>query len=312
MRPGYSSFFLLISCRQEVFNLPPAYSRRYLREEILRDEECPCGSKKKFKDCHMKNEWPREYFEIRLEPSASKGSTAVAYRDGKWEEMPGVSLAMTVYVIDPKYDYADVIDVIKPLSKLAHLQEYQRRLKHKLSAIRYHSDSFKKEEDDWIERYKTSITGGESCNVVEDNLKIIYEVEAFLFQVKSCLDVLNQLIRISFKLPYGRTYTNGGEALIRSLKGNCPKDVQRKRDSMISLIESSKRWILHTVEMRDEVTYDSDLIGFECFNQQARTGNFVRVFFPSMPNGRRTRVYLDTIWEKVLSLNRDVIKIIVS
>jgi hypothetical protein len=112
---------------------------------------------------------------------------------------------MTVYVTDPKYNYEDVIDLITPLSNLAHLKEYQRRLKHKLSAIRYHSDSFKKEEDDWIERYKTSIVGGESCNVVEDNPKIIYEVEAFLFQVKSCLDVLNQLIRVAFKLPYGRS-----------------------------------------------------------------------------------------------------------
>jgi hypothetical protein len=51
-----------------------------------------------------------------------------------------------------------------------------------LSTIRYHSDNFKKEEDDWIQRYRTSIAGGESCNVIEDNLKIIYEVEAFLFQ----------------------------------------------------------------------------------------------------------------------------------
>jgi hypothetical protein len=30
---------------------------------------------------------------------------------------------------------------------------------------------------------------------VQENPKIIYEVEAFLFQVKSCLYVLNQLIR---------------------------------------------------------------------------------------------------------------------
>jgi hypothetical protein len=185
-------------------------------------------------------------------------------------------------------------------------------LKHKLSAIRYHSDNFKKEEDDWIERYKTSIVGGESCNVVEDNPKIIYEVEAFLFQVKSCLDVLNQLIRIAFKLPYGRTYRNGGEILIQNLKDNCPKDLQSKRESIISVIESNKRWILHTVEMRDEVTHDSDLVGFECFNQRARTGDqFIRVLYPSMPNGRRVRAYLDTIWEKILTLTRQVISLIV-
>jgi hypothetical protein len=82
---------------------------------------------------------------------------------------------------------------------------------------------------------------------------------------------------------------------------------------MVSVVESNKRWILHTVEMRNEVTHDSDLVGFECFNQRARTGyNFVGVLFPSMPNGRRTRVYLDTIWEKLLSLIRDVINVLIS
>jgi hypothetical protein len=82
---------------------------------------------------------------------------------------------------------------------------------------------------------------------------------------------------------------------------------------MISIVESNKRWILHTVEMRNEVTHDSDLVGFECFNQRVRTGyNFIRVLFPSMPNGRRTRVYLDTIWEKLLSLIRDVINVLIS
>lgn len=184
-------------------------------------------------------------------------------------------------------------------------------MKHKLSAIRYHSDNFKKEEDDWIERYKTSIVGGESCNVVEENPKIIYEVEAFLFQIK-CLDFLNQMIRIAFKLPYVRTYRKGGELLIQNLRDNCPKDLQSKREKMISIIESNKRWILHTVEMRDEVTHDSGLVGFECFNQRARTGDhFIRVLYPSIPNGRRVRAYLDTIWEKVQTLTRQVVSLIV-
>jgi hypothetical protein len=94
---------------------------------------------------------------------------------------------------------------------------------------------------------------------VQENPKIIYEVEAFHFQVKSCLYVLNQLIRTAYRLPYGRTYKNAGEILIQNLRDNCPKDLQTKRDSMIAVIESNRRWILHIVEMRDEVTHDSDL-----------------------------------------------------
>jgi hypothetical protein len=39
----------------------------------------------------------------------------------------------------------------------------------------------------------------------------------FLFHVKGCLDVLNQLIRRAYRLPYDQTYKNGEEALIRNL-----------------------------------------------------------------------------------------------
>jgi hypothetical protein len=100
--------------------------------------------------------------------------------------------------------------------------------------------------------------------------------------------------------------------LIQNLKDNCPKDFQSKRQNMISIKESDKRWILHTVEMRDEVTYDSDLVEFECYNQRARRGaRFIHVLYPSMPNGRRAKAYIDTIWEKVLSHTREVIKLIV-
>ena len=152
--------------------------------------------------------------------------------------------------------------MIGPLASVTSLQEYQRRLKHKLSAVRYHSDNFKKVEDEWTERLKSSMAGGESCNVVEEDPMIIYEVEAFLFQVKSCLDVLNQLVRIVFRLPFDRTYRKGGETLLQNLRVNCPKDFHSKRESMISIVEYNKRWILHTVEMRNEVTHDSDLVGF--------------------------------------------------
>jgi hypothetical protein len=130
---------------------------------------------------------------------------------------------MTVYVVDPKYDYTDVNEVISLLSSKPELNESQRRLKHKLSAVRYHLDNFRREENDWINKYKTSIAGGESCNIVEENPKIIYEVEAFLFQVKSCLDILNVTIRIALNLPYGHLYKNGGQQLISSLENNCHK-----------------------------------------------------------------------------------------
>ena len=66
----------------------------------------------------MKSQWPREYFEVRINPATPTGSTVVEYRNGKWENIPGISLAMTVYVVDPQYVYNDVVDLLKPLSSM--------------------------------------------------------------------------------------------------------------------------------------------------------------------------------------------------
>ena len=89
-----------------------------LTEELLRNDPCHCGSGKKFKECHMKSQWPREYFEVPINPATPTGSTVVEYRNGKWEKIPGISLAMTVYVVDPQYVYNDVVDLLKPLSSM--------------------------------------------------------------------------------------------------------------------------------------------------------------------------------------------------
>jgi hypothetical protein len=257
----------------------------------------------------MKLQWPREYFDIPVNPDTPRNSITVGFRNGKCEEFPGVSLAMTVCAVDSKYVYIEIVDLLKQLDGIS--QEHQRRLNHKLSAIRYHLDNFKKEEDDWIKHYTTSIGGGESCNVVKENPKIIFEVEAFLFQIKSCLDVLNQLVRKEYLLPYARTFKDAGEILIQNLMNNYPKDLKEKGERMIHLLEVNREWILHAVAMRDEITHDSDLIGFECFYQSARTSsNLIRVFFPSMPNGTRARTYLENTYQNLLVFISEAGKII--
>lgn len=111
-----------------------------LDEYILRNDPCFCGSGKEFKSCHLNSAYTKEYFDFYVNPSAPRGSTTVTFRNGRWEEIPGLSLEMTVYVVDPKYDYTDVNEVISLLSSKPELNESQRRLKHKLSAVRYHLD----------------------------------------------------------------------------------------------------------------------------------------------------------------------------
>jgi len=53
-------------------------------------------------------------------------------------------------MLELKYIYDFKVDLLKPHSTIAHLKEYQRRLIHKLYAIRYHYGNFRKEADEWI------------------------------------------------------------------------------------------------------------------------------------------------------------------
>lgn len=116
-----------------IFNNIVPMSTFVLTEELLRNDPCHCGSGKKFKKCHMKLQRPREYFEVPINPATPTGSAVVEFtKNGKWEKIPHVLLAMIVYVVDPKYVYNDVVGLLKPLSSMAYLQEQQRRLNHKL------------------------------------------------------------------------------------------------------------------------------------------------------------------------------------
>jgi hypothetical protein len=128
---------------------------------VSSDNLCHCGSGKKFKECCMKLKCPREYFDISMDPTTKRNSSTIVFRNGKYEELPKVSLAMIVYAVDSKYIYNEHRDFLKRLDAIPSLQEHRRRLNHKLSAVRYHLDNLKKEEDDWIKHYTSSIGGVE-------------------------------------------------------------------------------------------------------------------------------------------------------
>jgi hypothetical protein len=102
--------------------------------------------------------------------------------------------------------------IIKRLNKLV----------HKLDALQYHSHSCKyferKTEDDW----KKHIVRNTTMNTIYDDPRLIYNVESFLFQSKSCLDVFAQLIAYSFKFKI-TSYGDDVDDLIRILKKNPQK-----------------------------------------------------------------------------------------
>jgi hypothetical protein len=61
----------------------------------------------------MKLKCPREYFDISVDPTTKRNSSTIVFRNGKYEELPKVSLTMIVYAVDSKYVYNEHRDFLK-------------------------------------------------------------------------------------------------------------------------------------------------------------------------------------------------------
>jgi hypothetical protein len=63
--------------------------------------------------------------------------------------------------------------------------------------------------------------------------------------------------------------------------------------------------------MRDQITHYSDLEGFLCFIHRAWiSGQYARIYYPSMPDGTRVRNYMEQTWLKLLQFYHEMIPLI--
>jgi plastocyanin len=174
------------------------------------------------------------------------------------------------------------------------------------------TENFKKAEDEEIAGFTANHVGPDH-DAVSNSPKIIYEVETFLFQVKSTLDVLAQIIGMIYHMKGTRTYKDDGDILIKNLKNNSSKEQGINAVRLATILEKHQGWVKDTVDMRDEVTHYSDLVGFSCFIQHAwEGGNSARISYPSMPNGDRSRTYLENAWRRLLELINEMSPLIIS
>ena len=171
---------------------------------------------------------------------------------------------------------------------------------HKLYAVRYHIDNFVSEERSQVQKFKEDYAPPSGVQMHIGNPVLIYEMESFLFQVKSSLDILTVgLLNKLFGLQLG---SFGTEMVINALKKNENKIGRQKVNKLKSIIEKNKDWIEELNEMRVQVTHYSDLEGFLCFLAMPFKGEEeCTIYYPSMPDGTRAKKYMDSIWKKLLS-----------
>lgn len=275
---------------------------------------CDCGSGKLFRDCHLLLSLPKESFLVDITKKL-KSMKHVVTRNGTEQELVDEIIEMEMTLADPKpwdNEIANIIEICKRIPDSQKVFEKRTgKLRHKLDALKYHSLIFKHEENRLIKEYQTSYIA-ENVHYALENPALIYNTEAFLFQTKSCLDVLSQIIGLAFKLSV-RTYKKNGEDLIKKIRNNPFNGYPQQCAKIIELIESNKPWVALAVKMRNQVTHYSDLIGLSCFRHRAwDEGNQARIYYHSLPNRERVSKYMDEIWVKVIKLIEDVLQIIKS
>lgn len=300
------------------------------KHKIGRNDPCPCGSGKKYKKCCYPDKtraWKTAgshespAFTVKPKETPEPITNHIVSSDGgkTWKSQPGL-LAMRIYTIDPK-DIDETISsmtksVLSSINALSLSDAIKRDfikcindVGHKLHAVKYHLSNYEQAENDKIKEFSENYKPPAGAQMVAEEPKLIYEVEAFLFQTKSCLDVLSWVLKPAFGFSYCR-FGDKGDDIIKRLKNNCPATLATYAENIIKLIEDAQdTWIVELIDMRDKVTHYSRLEGFNCFMEDPYIGgSTANIHYPTMPNTRRAKEYCQNVWERLLSFCEDFVK----
>jgi hypothetical protein len=191
-------------------------------------------------------------------------------------------------------------------------QDFVKRINdvdHKLHAVKYHLNNYEQAESDKAKEFSNNYKPPAGAQMVIEEPRLIYEVEAFLFQTKSCLDVLSRVLKPAFGFTYC-SFGDKGDKTVKQLK-NCPPKLAPYAEKIIRLIEDAQdAWLVELIKMRDQVTHYSRLEGFNCFMEDPYIGGGIaNIHYPTMPNKKRVLEYCQNVWELLLSFCEDFLKL---
>jgi len=224
-----------------------------------------------------------------------------------WEKRPGL-LFVRLNIRPTATTKREIDELFKDIQKDGFTLARELNVcQHKLYAVRYHLDNFVSEERSQVQKFKKDYTPPSGVQINIENLVLVYEMESFLFQVKSSLDVL--AVGLLNKLLGLKLGSFGTEMVSDALKENENKIGTQKVNKLKSIIETNKDWIEELNEMRVQITHYSDLEGFLCFLEVPFTGEECTIYYPSMPDGTRATQYMDSIWKKLLSFYKSFLTV---
>lgn len=294
-------------------------------KKIGRNDPCPCGSGKKYKKCcypDKTREWETAgsyespAFTVKPKETPEPITNHLVSSDGgkTWQSQPG-RFEVQIYGKDPKDIDETISRIIEPVwQDLFGIAEFDllnriRNVEHKLYAVKYHLNNYDQAESGMIEEFRENYKPPTGAQESIEEPRLIYEVEAFLFQAKSCLDILSWVLKPVFGFPYC-SFDNKGDDLINQLRNNCPARLATYADNIVKLIEEAQdAWVVELITMRNQITHRSNLEGFKCFMKDPYLGGgTATIHYPTMPNQRRALEYCQDIWQRLLSFCEDFLK----
>lgn len=237
--------------------------------------------------------------------------------DGKnWTKHQGHLMAMISGFKPEDLDEA-ITEIIEPFSKLSQdkqnhfLSDKLLDCRHKLHAVKYHLQTINQEIVERVKEFEKSYHAGAGIDQEIENPRLVYETEAYLFQVKSSLDILTRTLGCvipplasvhSFRSKNVDGNEQAGGTVINALQKNGFEELG-------NLFESHRKgWIQELVEMRDTITHYSRLHNFHCFVEEPYMGgDQVAIHYPTMPSGIRADAYCQAVYESLLDLYRSAL-----
>jgi hypothetical protein len=238
--------------------------------------------------------------------------------DGKnWKRRPGRIMAM-IQGAKPEDLDDTIVEIIKPAKAFAIDSENKKLIQkltdcsHKLHAVRYHLNTIVTEIDERVSEFEKNYQANAGIAIELENPRLIFETEAFLFQVKSSIDLLAQALGcvvppINSVQTFRKKRVDGKEHA-----GGTVIDALRKNgfEELGNVFEEHRaNWIQELVTMRDTITHYSRLRDFHCFIEEPFKGETeVTIHYPTMPSGVRVDKYCQSSYENLLNLFATALK----
>ena len=274
------------------------------------NDACLCGSGKKYKKCCQLKERT-----LSVRPSNNpEVITHHSVFDGeKWHKVPGV-LAVQLGMTRKEDRSIEIDSLFEKISQIASDKSARQLLKklddckHKLYAVKFHLKQIDQEIKERVAEFERNYGAASGASIEIANHILIYETEAFLFQVKSNLDLMIQAMgHVIPSLKSFRTFSHSGEPGKPEYAAG-GKVIKQLRSSgeivMANLFDSHRTsWIEQMTIMRDTITHYSWLRGFRCFVEEPYRGDGqVQIHYPTMPSGERVDAYCEKTYDQLCGL----------